>query len=387
MSEILDKIVECNISIESPVEDGSSFGTIMIIGNGPLKAAKDFKTVDKYASLPEVKEAGWNEDSTIYKAARAAFMQEPKTEFIYIAVRQKNEINDQGEDIVDKNEEETEITEEGETSNVTKSKSEPIPLAESSMERYAETVKRVIAMPGWYGLALVEAEDSDYDEVAMLIESTSKIFAFSTNSKEIPLKRNDYLRTFGVYSEFEDEYIHIALMAKCFSFSPGSEAWAYKTLTGITPSELTNRETTKFNDENMNYYVACANRNISMNGKMIGGEWIDVIRFMDWLNNQMQIEIFELFVKNPKIPYLDSGIALIENIMRKVLQEGQEVGGIAETEYDENDNPVYGYTVTVPKAASLSSAQRKKRKLPGCNFTARLAGAILVAELRGNLVF
>lgn len=371
MSEILDKIVECNISIESPVEDGSSFGTIMIIGNGPLIAAKDFNAVDKYASLSEVEEAGWTDNSAIYKAARAAFMQEPKTEYIYIAVRQKKVIIDEGEDTVDKSE----------------TASDPVPLVESSMERFAETVKRVITMPGWYGLALVEAEDADYDEVAMMLEGTNKIFAFSTNSKDIPLKRSDYLRTFGVYSEFVDEYIHIALMVKCFSFSPGSEAWAYKTLTGITPSELTNREMTKFNDENMNYYVACANRNISMNGKMIGGEWIDVIRFRDWLNNQMQIEIFELFVKNPKIPYLDSGIALIENIMRKVLQEGQEVGGIAETEYDENDNPVYGYSVTVPRAASLSSAQRKKRKLPGCKFTARLTGAILAAELRGNLVF
>lgn len=376
MSEILDNIVNCSISIESPVEDGSSFGAIMLVGNPPTIIGENFKSVDKYADLSEITEAGWDENSDMYKAARAAFMQKPKTEFIYIAMRKNLSETNENADTADTNE--AEKTASGKSSSL---------KLNSDMERFSETVKRVISISGWYGLALVGAENADFDEVAALIESTEKILAISTDSKENPLQRNDYLRTFVVYSEIPEEYIHIALMAACFSFDPGRETWAYKTLSGITPSELTSHEMNIFNDQNMNYYVSCANKNISMNGKVIGGEWIDIIRFRDWLNNQMQIKIFELFIKNPKIPYLDSGIALVENQMREVLQKGQEVGGVAETEYDENDEPVYGYTVTVPKAASLSSAQRKGRKLVGCRFTARLAGAIHVVELRGNLVF
>lgn len=355
MSEILDNIVNCNISIESPVEDGSSFGTLLIVGDGPLNGGKDLKAVDKYASLREVMEAGWNEDSAIYKAARVVFLQDPKPEHIYIAVRQNADSKDK----------------------------EGI----NSMEPFWETVKRVIGMTGWYGLALAGAEDSDYVEVAKIIESTEKIFAFSTQSKENPLSSSDYLRTFGIYHEDEDEYAHAAWLAKGFSFDPGSETWAYKTLAGVTASNLTTREMRSLEENNLNYYVPCASKTITRVGKMVGGEWIDVIRFRDWLKNEMQIRIFELFVKNPKIPYVDSGIALVENQMRAVLQAGQAAGGIAETEFDENDEPIEGFTVTVPRAATISAAQRAKRTLPDCKFTARLSGAIHAVELRGNLVY
>lgn len=361
MSEVLDNIVNCNISIESPVEDSASFGTIMLIGDGPLKGGKDLKDIDKYASLAEVVDAGWQEDEAVYKAARIAFLQEHKPEFIYVAVRQE------AASAVD----DTEGTGESLTNR----------------EKFSETVKRVISVTGWYGLALVGAEDTDINEVAELIESTEKIFAFSIQEMKNPILKKNLMRTFGIYSDVADENAHVAWLAEGFSYDPGSETWAYKMLKGVTASELTTREMRTLEEEKLNYYIPCAGKNITRDGKVVGGEWIDVIRFRDWLKNQMQIRIFELFIKNPKIPYLDTGITLVENQMRAALQAGQKAGGIAETEFDENDEPVEGYTVTVPRAASLSSAQRASRTLKDCRFTARLAGAIHIVELEGNLVY
>ena len=89
MSEILDNIVNCKISIEALVEDGASFGIILLVGNAPVTARDNLKDVSVYASLPEVMAAGWKEDSEMYKAASAAFMQDPKPEHIYIAVRKR----------------------------------------------------------------------------------------------------------------------------------------------------------------------------------------------------------------------------------------------------------------------------------------------------------
>ena len=380
MSEILDRIVKCDISIKKPVMDGASFSTIMIIGDAPPDGGKDLRSVDKYASLPEVMDAGWKEESEIYKAARAAFLQESNPEFIYIAVRKESAaVEDDVREETDNTEENVHPAEEEGT--------ESLPEPVKNLEKFSETAKRVVGLAGWYGLALVGADEADYEEVAHIIETTEKIFAFSTQSKESTFSRTDYLRTFGIFSESVDEYAHVAWLARCFSFAPGSETWAYKMLTGVSVSELTTWEMSRFEESNMNYYVACANKNITLQGKMLGDEWIDVIRFRDWLKNEMQIRIFELFVQNPKIAYTDSGITLVENQMRATLQEGQKVGGIAETEFDENDEPIEGYTVTVPKAASLNSAQRASRKLQGCKYTARLAGAIHVVEISGNLIF
>mgnify|MGYP001029713643 FL=1 len=375
MSEILDRIVNCDISIEKPVMDSVSFGTILIIGDAPPDGGKDLKPVDKYASLAEVTDAGWKEGSEIYKAARAAFLQEHKPELIYIAVRQKSAEGDDKEDIP---EEEA----EAQTTAIAIG-------TEGELEKFSDTVRRVLGMPGWYGLALAGADTVDYDEVAYIIESAEKLFAFSVQAKELPLplSRTDYLRTAVIYSESADEYAHVAWLTECFSYAPGSETWAYKMLSGVKAAELTTREMGKFDEANVNYYISCANKDITLQGKVVGGEWIDVIRFRDWLKNEMQIRIFSLFVKYPKIPYLDSGITLVENQMRAALQNGQEAGGIAMTEFDENEEPVEGFTVTVPKAASLSSAERASRKLRNCRYTARLAGAIHMVEIQGNLVF
>lgn len=317
-------------------------------------------------------------------------MQEPKPDLIYIAVRQESAaaegdsqvetVSPSGSGSKDETVDENETTVETE-------EPEQILEGEKSLETFAETVKRVVGMGGWYGLALAGAEESDYDAVAYVIETTEKIFAFSTPSKEVPLKRTDYLRTFGIYGESADEYAHVAWLSKCFGFEPGSETWAFKELAGVTPSELTTREIGHLEDMCMNYYISCANKDITQQGKMTGDEWIDVIRFRDWLKNEMQIRIFELFVTNPKVPYTDKGITLVGNQMHAALQKGQQVGGIAETEFDENGNPLEGYTVTLPLASSLTSAQRKERKLRKCKYTARLAGAIQITEIQGNLIF
>ena len=377
MSEILDRIVNCDISIEKPVMDSASFGTVLIIGDAPPDGGKDLRPIDKYASLTEVTDAGWKEGSEIYKAARAAFLQEHKPELIYIAVRQKSAEGDDKEDIP---EEEAEA----------QTKRTAIATGtEGELEKFSDTARRVLGMPGWYGLTLAGADTVDYDEVAYIIESAEKLFAFSVQAKELPLplNRTDYLRTAVIYSESADEYAHGAWLTECFSYAPGSETWAYKMLSGVQAAELTTREMGRFDEANVNYYISCANKDITLQGKVVGGEWIDVIRFRDWLKNEMQIKIFSLFVKYPKIPYLDSGITLVENQMRAALQNGQEAGGIAMTEFDENEEPVEGFTVTVPKAASLSSAERASRKLRNCRYTARLAGAIHMVEIQGNLVF
>lgn len=349
MSGMLDNIINCNISITTPAAGSESFGTILIIGYAPAVSVGEIKSVDVYGSLEEITAKGWREEDNMYQAAKAVWMQEPKPQNIYIALRGNSE--------------------------------------EDGIEDLTEVLKRALETSGWYGLVLADASESEYEGVASFIEATEKIFAFCTDKKESPLTTKSYMRTIGIYSSESDKFIHAAWLAKCFSYDPGSETWAFKTLKGMNPDVLTSSDKKTLEESGLNYYVSCAGRDITMHGKMTGGEWIDVIRFRDWLKNEMQVRIFNLFVTNPKIPYTDEGISLIENQMISVLKEGQSMGGIADTSYDESENEVPGYTVKVPLSSSLTEAQRAHRKLSGCSFTARLSGAIHMVELSGNLVF
>ena len=126
---------------------------------------------------------------------------------------------------------------------------------------------------------------------------------------------------------------------------------------------------------------------ITQNGKVAAGEWIDVIRFRDWLQEEMTVNIFNALVNSDKIPYTDTGIAIIENQMRAALRLGQTRGGIAPTEYDEDGNENLGFTIEVPLASSISANTKASRILEDVKFTARLAGAIHAVDIKGSLTY
>ena len=153
------------------------------------------------------------------------------------------------------------------------------------------------------------------------------------------------------------------------------------------PSELTTTEMNALAGARLNYFVKVGNKNITMNVKVIGDEWADVIRFRDWLKNDMQVRVVNLFITRPKVPYTDPGIALVQNQMIASLKAGQDAGGIAPTEYDEDGNEIPGFITSVLLSASLSASEKASRKLTKCKFTARLAGAIHFVEIKGTLTY
>ena len=126
--------------------------------------------------------------------------------------------------------------------------------------------------------------------------------------------------------------------------------------------------------KNINHYTLTAGVAITRQGKTAGGEWIDVMRFVDWLKARMQERIYQQLVNLLKIPYTDQGVAIIENLVRAQLQEGIRVGGLAK-------DPEF--TVTVPKVIDVSQTDRANRLLPDVKFNATLAGAIHKINING----
>ena len=120
---------------------------------------------------------------------------------------------------------------------------------------------------------------------------------------------------------------------------------------------------------------------------MRGGEWIDVIRGPDWLQNDMQLRIFNLLLMNPKILFTNSGIALVQNEMIASLMAATERGIVAEDEYNEDNELVPGFVTRVPSSMSITATQKASRVLNDCRFSARLAGAIHAVRVDGVLTY
>ena len=143
-------------------------------------------------------------------------------------------------------------------------------------------------------------------------------------------------------------------------------------------STLTDTHKTNTANKYGNYYSSVAGRNVVLghnNGGVVSGnEFIDTIRFRDWLQIRMQERLAALLTGTDKVPYTDDGIARIEGQVRAQLQDGVDVGGLS-----------LPFVVTVPKAASANPTDRANRILRNVKFTAPLAGAIQKIFIVGTL--
>lgn len=267
-------------------------------------------------------------------------------------------------------------------------------------EEIADTMSAVMASDSdFYGIVLASRDKDDIMAMAEWVETQTKLFGTSTAEQGAKdsetdtdllsmLKAKNYYRTFAFYHELaNNEYLEAGIMARCFAIEPGGENWANKVLSGLTADTLTETEYLAVSGKNGNIFETFRNKSITQNGKVAGDEWIDVIRFRDWLQEEITVNVFNLLINSDKVPYTDAGIALIENQIRQALLLGQRRGGIAPTEYDEDNNENLGFTVEMPLAANIPANTKAQRLLEDVKFTARLAGAVNVVEITGSFTY
>lgn len=231
---------------------------------------------------------------------------------------------------------------------------------------------------GWYGFALVERGDDLISAAAAWAETQTKLFFACSDTAGIwasgdtdiasQLQELQYLRTSLIaHKAATTEYPEMAWMGRCFTIAPGGETWALKTLSAITPSKFSDTEQSYVFQKNANAYEKYAENTFLINkGKVASGEWIDVVRFRDWLVDNIQKNMASLMIRQKKVPYTN--------------------GGIAPDERDADGNTVPGFKITYPNAANVSADIKATRTLY-IEFVALLAGAIQLVEINGSLTY
>ena len=269
----------------------------------------------------------------------------------------------------------------------------------TSSETIAETMAACVAYDSdFYGIALASRTDADVLAMAAWAEANEKLYGTCVSGSDVldgadntdiasQLMLNNYYRTFSFYHTDANDFPEVAVMSRCFTAVPGSETWALKRLAGVVVDNLTETQFNVLKAKNVNTFERFRNLSLTQTGKVAAGEWIDVIRFRDWLAEEIKVNVLNVLVNNEKVPYTDAGIAIVEGAIRQSLRQGQVNGGIAPVEYDEDGNKNLGYTVSVPLAANISANQKASRILENVSFTARLSGAIHVVEIRGQLTY
>ncbi|UAV89934.1 major tail protein [Pseudomonas phage REC] len=257
-----------------------------------------------------------------------------------------------------------------------------------STESWATSVTEVTTVDNsWYAVMIESHVEADVLAVAGQVEGMKKVFATSSQTAAVKttattdifskLKALGYQRTFGLYSATADtEYPEAAWVGYQLQEQPGSNTWAYKALSGATVSVLSDTESTNIHNKSASTYETVGGLNSTIGAKMFGGEWIDVIIFVDWLEARMKERLWSRMVNSKKIPFTAAGAAIIEAEIRGQLNDGVRVGGLA---------PSPAPTVNVPDVLTLSTNARAQRIFEGITFEARLAGAIHFVKIAGTV--
>lgn len=238
----------------------------------------------------------------------------------------------------------------------------------------------------WYTVHLTTLSKAVIKAAAGYIETQIKLMVTSSADDACydPVSTTDVLYELdaAAYARTACMYHHDALeefpgagwAGLALPKDPGSLTWMFKTIAGVTFTDLNSGEQTAIKNKNGNCYVRISGVNMTQWGITSSGEYIDVIRGIDFLRARLQEYIFARLVNLDKVPYTDKGVGIVEAEIRAVLDLCINQGILAASPAP---------TVGVPLVENVSSTDRANRLLPDVTFEARLAGAIHAVEIDG----
>lgn len=253
----------------------------------------------------------------------------------------------------------------------------------------------------WYAVACTDRTPEVVEGIAAYVLSNKKLFGTASSDSNIYslasgvdttsiaaiLNAAGGDRTFCVYHQdagtangtYANSYPEMAWFGKMLNSLPGSQNWAFQQLSAILPTTgLSDNDIANILAKNCNLFYRVAGVSITRSGSLSSGAYgyIDVLRGSDWLVSSISESVFAAIVSAGKIPYTDKGIAVVGAIISQQLQLAIDNGYLSSTPAP---------TVTVPRAASVSTADKANRTLNNVSFSATLAGAINTVTINGTL--
>ena len=243
----------------------------------------------------------------------------------------------------------------------------------------------VAADNDWYMLLVDSSSKAINEAVAAWAETTYKIFIGHTADSEVLTSATDdvasemqdlsYFRSGIWYNQDISANLAPAIAASRATAIPGSDTWALKNLSGVRPSDsLTETQIGRLKAKNCNFYQT-VDTGRTVGGQVSGGEYYDVVRFLDWLRATMQVNVYNKLAASEKIPNTTDGITVIQGAVEITLEEGTRAGG-----FKPNST-----STEVPSEDDETSFDATTRTLSGVKFAGKLANAIHAVNITGEV--
>ena len=234
-------------------------------------------------------------------------------------------------------------------------------------------------------LELASVVDADDKQYWVSVADQGSLAAIANPATDIlgKLLEGNFPRTVGIYhQDAVTTFPELTELAHNLPFTSGSIVWgndvngtaSVDTATGkyLTTNQKTNLLTRRAAFWDRQGGQVFFNSDVFT----MSGERPENIRGRDNMVADMVTDLssFMLQQNGTKIPYNDRGIAQIESKVDAVLARYVQRGFIEDT-----------YVITVPRANTISAAQKQSQVFDQLTFVAQLTGAITMTEIRGTL--
>ena len=222
-------------------------------------------------------------------------------------------------------------------------------------------------------------------EIATVIETLPfKMYFADLDVKDsTTISGNGLTRTVLFYCAATADYPApvAALVGATAGLAAGSFTYKNLILKGIAPQKLTDTEIEAIHAKGGLTFVTKAGDNVTTEGKVIGGEYIDIIDSKDYVVSNLEYQTQKLLNTNKKIPYTNTGIAMLESVAVSVMREAYNNGIIGE-----NEDGTPAYAVDYATRENTEASDRAQRKYLGGQFAFTLAGAVHTVEVTGEII-
>ena len=187
-----------------------------------------------------------------------------------------------------------------------------------------------------------------------------------------------YTRTFGSYHHRPGAFFTAAWAGDILPDDPGEDTWALKPLVGVglATTKLTTTNRNNLRARNANWCTTAFGKQVTFQGMTFDGDFIDIVRGIDWLNDDMTKGLGGLLIGQRKIPMSEQGRAAVLNEVKASIDRATRRHILLDF-----PKPV----ITAPSIAQVSDADRAVRLFRDVKFTAQLEGAIHKVTVRGRV--
>ena len=239
---------------------------------------------------------------------------------------------------------------------------------------------------GWRHLIVVNDGEtaSTIQAISALVEEMEhKMYFASVDADDtITLTTTNLRRTVLFYcTATEAAPVPVAaLVGETAGRAAGSFTYKNLILKGIEPQDLTDAQIAAIHAKGGFTFVTKAGDNVTSEGIVAGGEYIDVIDSEDYIIQQLTYDTQKVLNQAGKVPYDNNGIGLLESVAKNVLHRAYNNGMIAT-----NEDGTPGYWVDYALRENTKETDRAARKYIGGKFGFALAGAIHTVEVTGTI--